>query len=445
MQKSFRRKLFYLAVTIFIFLSIGVLAMAFGVTYDFTNNQLIKTGSLDLQANVDAQIFLEGKLIGGTSLLGNSFSKRNLLPGLYRLGVKQDGFNSWQKEVEIKVGLVTDFARVLLVAEKPLEEMVRSSLSAVFFSEHDRWAAYLRDSQLTILDLYSQESVYQTGLTGLNLKKIKVLWDPRSLKSLVHDGESALVLDVDAKKTLIIKNLPPGFLNEQTVFDGSKIYNLRVQKKQNFLESFDISTGRLDLVAEDLDSFYLFGSKLFFISNFDRRPYLLHLAEGRLESFAMMPLAFSGPISKVEDANDQLYFLIGNQLFATNIVATLLLADGVKKFAISPDRYLLGWITDNEVWTVGLKENLYQPQRKVGESERLITLSNILQNLAWHKDSGHLFLDTKQAAILMETDIRGGINQYPIFKEDNLHWRYSADLDKILQFKDGRLILWSYD
>ncbi len=444
MQKSFRRKLFYLSVASFIFLSIGVLAMAFGVTYDFTNNQLIKTGSIDLNANVDAQIFLEGRLIGGTSLLGNSFSKRNLLPGFYSLGVTQDGFNSWQKEVEVKVGLVTDFTHVLLVSKEPFEEVVRSSLSAVFFPENDRWVIYRQDIQLTVLDIFNQESIYQTKLFGWNLEKIKVLWDPRYQKVLVHDGASALVLDVGAKTTLAIKNPPPSFLNDRVVFDGFKIYNLRAQKKQKLLESFDILTGRVDLTAEDLDSFYLFGDKLFFISNYDRRPYLLHLAEGRLESFAMMPSAFSGPILKVEDANNQLYFLTGDQLYSTNAVETVRLAQGVKKFMISPDRYLLGWITAQEVWTVGLKENLYQPQRKGGESEQLTVALDILQDFFWHRDSGHLFLNTKQTALLIETDKRGGANLNSLFDGSNVLWRYNVSLDKILQFKDGRLLLLSY-
>lgn len=444
MQKSFRRKLFYLSVLTFIFLSVGVLAMAFGVTYDFSNNQLIKTGSIDLHTNVDAQIFLEDRPVGGTSLLGNSFSKRNLLPGLYALAVKQAGFNPWQKEVEVKVGLVTDFARVLLVSEKPFEEVVRSSLSAVFFSEHDRWVAYLRDNQLTILDVYNQESVYETKLTGLNLKKIKVFWDPRYQKSLVHDGAGALVLDIGAKKTAVIKNIPAGFLNERTAFDGSKIYNRRIQNKQKLLESFNLETGQVDLVAEDLDSFYLFGNKLFFVSNFDRRPYLWHLAEGRLESFPALLTVLGGPITKVDDANDQLYFLAGDKLYSTNTLETRLLAEGVKKFAISLDRYLLGWMTAQEVWIMGLKENLYQPQRKAGESKRLFTTSAILQDLAWHKDSGHLFLDTNQAAILIETDTRGGANQFPIFEGGNLRWRYHSNLDQILQFKDGRLVLLNY-
>lgn len=444
MQKSSRRKLFYLSVATFFFLSIGVLAMAFGVTYDFTNNQLIKTGSIDLHTNIDAQIFLEDRLVGGTSLLGNAFSKRNLLPGLYSLAIKQAGFNPWQKEVEVKVGLVTDFTRVLLVSEKSFEEVVRSSLSAVFFSEHDRWSAYLQNSRLTILDLYNQESIYETKLTGLNLKKIKVFWDPRYQKSLVHDGAWALVLDSGAKKTAVIKNIPAGFLNERTAFDGSKIYNLRTKNKQKLLESFNLETGQVDLVAEDLDSFYLFGDKLFFVSNVDRRPYLLHLTEGRLESFGIMPSVFFGPLLKVEDANNQLYFLAGDKLYSTNALETKLLAEGVKKFMISPDRYLLGWITTKEVWTMGLKENLYQPQRKVGESERLITSSSTFQDLFWHKDSGHLFLDTNQAAILIETDTRGGANQFPLFEGENLRWRYNSNLDKILQFKDGRLVLLSY-
>lgn len=444
MQKSLRRKLFYLSIMVFIFLSIGVLSFAFGVTYDFTNKQIVKTGSLGLNTNVDAQIFLNGEPAGGTSLLGHSFSKRNLLPGLYTIGVKRDGFQSWQKEAEVTIGLVTDFAEILLVSEEPSPEVVASSVSAAFFSDHDRWAAYRQHDRLITLDLYNKTTVSQMLLSGFNLERIKVLWDPSYRKILVHDGAVAVIWDTEGKKITRIKNLPAYFLNEPMAFDGSKIYNLHFLKKQKYLESFDISTTKIDLVVEALETFYLFGDKLFFISNFDRRPYLLHLADNHLESFPTLPTVLAGPITKVDDAHDQLYFLAGGFLYATNQMATNLLAQEVKSFAISPDRYLLGWITAREVWTVGLKENLYQPQRHIGEKEKLLTTNDFLQNIAWHRDGRYLFLAREQSPILVEIDMRGDINQYPLFRGDSALWRYNSNLDKILQFKNEQLVLWSY-
>lgn len=450
MTKPARQRLFYLSVIVFIFLSIGVLSFAFGLTYDFENNQIIKTGSISLNANTDGQIYLDGRLAGNTSLLGDTFSKRNLLPGKYTVEIRRDNYHSWSKTMEVRAELVTDFSKILLVSQQPSEDMIIGSVSAVFFSGHDRWMAFRRGEQLIIFDLYGQKENYRATLGALNQKKLKLVWSSNFEKILAHDGILATVFDTRSQAATVLPAVPAYFLNDQAAFDGSKIYNRRVQKEQKRLESFDINSGRVELVAEDSSLFYLFDDKLFFISDGDRRPYLLHLSSGRLEAFAALaglsPVSF-GAVSKVEDAHNKLYFLAGENLYTADQTESVLIRSGVRAFAISPDRYLMGWITDREVWTMGLRDKLYQPQRLVGEEERLWQSSDVLKDFAWHRDSAHLFLKgATSSPVLAEVDIRGGVNRHSLWEESEKEsvWRYNGELNKVVRFSGGEIVFLSY-
>lgn len=449
MNKRTRRRLFYISVAIFILLSISVLSFAFGVTYDFENDQIIKTGSISLSANIDGRIYIDGELAGHTSLLGRTFSKRNLLPEKYTVEIGRDNYYPWSKEMEVRAGLVTDFSKVLLVSRQPSKEVIVGSVSAAFFSNHDRWMAFVQNDQLIIFDLYNQEEIYRATLAMLDQKKLTLLWSPNFDKILAHDGSLAAVLDIKSQAVITL-DVPAHLLNSQVVFGGSKIYNLSIQKKQKWLESFDINSGQTELVVEDLSSFYLFDDKLFFISNPDHRPYLLHLTSGQLEAFAALndwSSVFSGIVSRVEDAHNKLYFLVGNRFYAADQIESTLISSGVRAFAISPDRYLMGWITDQEVWTMGIKDNLYQPPRLTGEKERLWQSPAILKSLAWHRDSAYLFLKrTTLSSVLIEVDIRGGINQYPLFEKSETEsvWRYNNGLNKIVRFGEGVITFLTY-
>ena len=83
MTKKTKRVLFYAAVAVFLFLSYIAVLYAQGYKFSFDDFRFYRTGSMYVKANSDAKIYLDDKLIGATSFLGNSKNINGLLPGIY--------------------------------------------------------------------------------------------------------------------------------------------------------------------------------------------------------------------------------------------------------------------------------------------------------------------------------------------------------------------------
>ncbi|MEK7124868.1 MAG: carboxypeptidase-like regulatory domain-containing protein [Patescibacteria group bacterium] len=115
MTKRTRRILFYTCAILFLVVSYVAITYSLGYKYSFREGRFFRTGALTLQVSTSANVYVNDKLEGSTSLLTNSFGFDRLLPGVYSIRAQRDGYTSWQKNVTVYEGLVTDFPNVLLL------------------------------------------------------------------------------------------------------------------------------------------------------------------------------------------------------------------------------------------------------------------------------------------------------------------------------------------
>lgn len=115
MTKKTKRVLFYAALVVFLFLSYVVILYAQGYKYSFEDARFYRTGSVYLKANVGVKVYLDNKLVGTTSFLGNSKTINGLLPGEYSIRLaKDDQYSSWGKRFVIEEGFVNEFSKIAL-------------------------------------------------------------------------------------------------------------------------------------------------------------------------------------------------------------------------------------------------------------------------------------------------------------------------------------------
>lgn len=126
MGKGLRRLIFYLFLAIFLLFGSGVVVFALGYKYDFNNNRLVKTGSLQVKTNVSAEVFINEELAGKTSLITKSFSETFLLPKTYSVSVQRAEYQPWQKNIEVSVGQVIEFPVIYLLPVKPVSQVIAS-------------------------------------------------------------------------------------------------------------------------------------------------------------------------------------------------------------------------------------------------------------------------------------------------------------------------------
>lgn len=126
MSHKTRWIMFGIAVVVFVITSYTMVVYALGYKYDFTERQFVQTGSFRVVANTGAEVFINGRLNGTTSFLGNSFSKGRLLPRTYTVRLQREGYYPWQKNVIVEAGFFTDFPKVVLLPTEFVTEVVPS-------------------------------------------------------------------------------------------------------------------------------------------------------------------------------------------------------------------------------------------------------------------------------------------------------------------------------
>ncbi len=127
MTRGFRRLLFYISLVIFLVLSYVIVVFALGYKYDFTNNRLVKTGSIEIKTNVSATVYINDASMGRVSFINKAFSQTLLLPKTYSVRVQADGYYSWQKNVEVKAGQLANYPMVYLLPSKLPSQFIAST------------------------------------------------------------------------------------------------------------------------------------------------------------------------------------------------------------------------------------------------------------------------------------------------------------------------------
>lgn len=98
MKNLFIRLLF---ISLFLFILVGIIALARGYRIDFQKKSFTSTGIIALSSSPKAaKVFVNNELKGVTDI------NLTLPPGQYQIEIKKDGYTSWKKNVSLKGELV---------------------------------------------------------------------------------------------------------------------------------------------------------------------------------------------------------------------------------------------------------------------------------------------------------------------------------------------------
>lgn len=126
MTRKTRRFIFYGLVLVFFFITPPTILYAVGYSFDWQNLAIKETGALFLSSQpAEAQIFLNGQSRKITPRL-----LAHLLPGNYQLTVSQEGFHSWQKNLEVQAGLVTEARNIFLFPNEPEIKLLATNVTS---------------------------------------------------------------------------------------------------------------------------------------------------------------------------------------------------------------------------------------------------------------------------------------------------------------------------
>ncbi len=415
--KKQQRILFAWALVFFVLLSAGMLSFAFGFRYDFKHNRLVKTGSIVLRPNTEAQIFINGKLEGETSFLKGTFSKKRLLPGTYLVRIKKEKFASWEKEVEVKEGLVSNLSRVVLFNDGPVEREIMARPNPLSLSREAEKIVYWEKDVLAFYDL-AGSLVYRTKPVPLGAAGLKIIWGGDGKTALAYDKSKAVYFDL-AEKTFRDLGSPVAYFLETAILSDGQLYFLKpsLNKSLNGKNLLAISLKEKELksrvIVQNIVSFFVNANGNLLAASQSPFRLLKMDLDGKNQQI-LGNLNKAGRINNVLVFNQKVFVLIGPDLYSIKEDKLNLIFQGVKNMAVSPDNSMLGWHSDREFWTEWLRDSDYQPLKKTEEQTLILKTAENIKNFAWYKNSNYVFLEMKDALAAAEVDSRGVPNRYTL-------------------------------
>ncbi len=188
MTKKIRRIFLLSALTIFLLITPCLLAYSWGYAFSWQEKKPVLTGSFYFKSVPSkAQIYLNGKFKKNTPGLIS-----RLLPQKYQVEIKKQNYQSWQKELEIKTGLVTEARNILLIPQQIPVETILSSLPDDFNLEEyladpdDQTAYYLQKPSYIVYKTNRQKTFEEQ----LNLSPL-----PEAEYQIIFNGDQVAVLN----------------------------------------------------------------------------------------------------------------------------------------------------------------------------------------------------------------------------------------------------------
>ncbi len=147
---------YILAVIIFIILSIWVILFATGYKIDWDTNTLKKTGFILIETYPrEASVKVAGKTQRLTPV-----TIRRLLPGDYLVEINKDKYRSWQANIPVKSGLVTEKRNVLLTFTDLSAEILKSNqINNIAISPDNNKIAITANREISLYNIKNKTEV----------------------------------------------------------------------------------------------------------------------------------------------------------------------------------------------------------------------------------------------------------------------------------------------
>lgn len=174
MSKKTRTILFLICVFLFALTAPAVIFYSQGYRFDFNppagGKKIVQTGGLYFKvAPRSAQVYVNGKLKDTTSLFAGSSLVENLLPKMYYVEIKKDGYHSWQKTLEVREKQVAEAKNITLIPQNivfatttsPLPKITANATSSdgqkvIEADNHEIWISFPKEEKKIFLTRFSE-------------------------------------------------------------------------------------------------------------------------------------------------------------------------------------------------------------------------------------------------------------------------------------------------
>ncbi len=425
----------------FLFIIVGTITIYYsrGFRFNLKTQSIVQTGAIYLRITPpDGSININGRPRKNKSGFFQSGTLlTNLSPGIYKIDITKDKYSSWHKNVPVEPSEVSILDNIVLVS-RDKRELISSSTED-FYARNNRLLTvekgniYFNDSTIAGDDVIG----FTSGGTVISYgKKNKSYY-----LSNVFDLSSSLNLNAifnNLKQTRLglsgnvpITKIEPYSYNDRRfiLMTGKALYTLDTEKLA------------IEQITNKLKDFTIAGNEVFWVSStgeissfnmvFRTTSKILEKSSLTANSFAEIKASSSGEKIAILDKAGKLFIIDRRSGTATSV------SDSVTSFLFSPDNGILVFIKKNTgIYAYYLKAENIKDKKPIF----IASQSSTIKNIAWYKDSHHLFIQDASGELnFIEIDNFLPINTVKIASNVN---RFMYDIGTNLLYFDENSGIW---
>ena len=433
MDKKIKNALIVISGIIFILIIPLTLLYCFGYRFDFESKKIIETGGFSFKTHPkNCEVYLNDNFIKKTDFVFGEIFIKNLLPKKYNIKIKKQGFQDWEKNLEVKEKIVTEAKKIILFPEKPDFLILQKDIDDYFLSP---------DENKLILKKFD-ETGWELSLFNLENKEKSSILKNSDLKE-----KEALILEIkwsfDSKKILLKIETKKGieyFIadtlkeNQKYIFSLDNLGKIReisfnnqnsqeifflktTSTKNNLYKTNYYQTSSPDLILENALSYLFSGGDIFYLDNegFLKKS---NLSGNNLTILNKKPF----PVKKeseyeIKIPRNQKMFINGEEGFYFLDPESLVfekISDSINNLGSSPDSKNIYFFNNHEIW---LSDESFE------EIVFLNRFSKKLGDVFW-LNSDYLIFHTEEKIQISEIDNRDKINMAELgsFENSKIFW-----------------------
>ncbi|MBU1016572.1 PEGA domain-containing protein [Patescibacteria group bacterium] len=243
----------FLTMFILSLITAGVVFYSEGWRFNTKNKVLQKTGMLAIRSIPEgAKVYLNGKTTTATN-----DTIPSLTPGMYEIKVEKEGFEVWEKEIEIFPELVTDITAILISQSPRIEPLTNTGVSVFSLSSSLDKLAYVPINT-------EKKGIWVLPLSGTTLNLFRtnpnlvaaddenhiyssaenIWWSPDDSEMLIQLNEEGFYL-IDLQNQV---KTPTEIKDPQTIFE--KWEQEKAKKRKAFLEKEEVSAELINIALD---------------------------------------------------------------------------------------------------------------------------------------------------------------------------------------------------
>ena len=447
MEKKKRTIFFWSLVIIFFIITPAIILYAKGYRFDLQRGVVVHSGTISIKANPqDINISLDGKISESKSLnrVNGSYNVPGLMPGSYDLSISADGYQSWNKKIEVHSGLASEIWNVILARNDYTKtDYNTEAIEKFFVSPKSKYIIYTQNSgdNLTtnILDIKNKTIANSFTFPGWKFipdeKRENIEWSPNEdyvsvpvRKTVTTENTDSITKKVSAAETTqyaysILDPAQKTSFNLNDLLQNNDINYVRwdPQDKNYLFYLSENSLYRTNInnitdtitIAQDVSSFDLSKNNIFYSVRPHELVYRKNLdgSGDPIQITSDFPEDITQNFRLIVYDNARIALLTQNKslyVFNSGEFDSYYrkLGSDIEGLQFSDDGKKLLYWTNNSMSVYYLRNWNVQPTRTENSIEDITRYSEGIKNIQWTKDYEHVIFSVGAQMKVIELDPR---------------------------------------